>query len=429
MLTGNGLVSWQNNEPTQYDGRQRQYFSPESRTFTQAYAKYSSDYIEAQMQGIDRENPYAWQTRLIRMADIVRPTAAIQRNFDDYKMILVADRDIEYIMPGSKIVAMGSTWLVVNPMNVSGSDGSAVIRRCNAVWNYLDFYGNVQSEPILVENQRANANDSDNQQSLLITKGYFNVICQYNDATRQIDTNTRMILGTGAYRVTGYSDFETEFTGDYGSVRTLSFVVRYEEPNAVIDDMENHVAGGKSFTWNVQIAEAGSLRVGSTAQFTASSVRNGETVTPTEAQPVSYLWASADENVVTVDENGLVTAIAEGETTITATLEQNPVYSVTVPVKVTQTTDGVEFTTSVPASLGAFERVTIGATYFEDGAETEEPLTWEFSGADKTAFSTDVSAFGTSATILCYGFSETPLNVTVRHGTDAVTASIRLEGI
>ena len=429
MLTGNGLVSWQNNEPTQYDGRQRQYFSPESRTFTQAYAKYSSDYIEAQMQGIDRENPYAWQTRLIRMADIVRPTAAIQRNFDDYKMILVADRDIEYIMPGSKIVAMGSTWLVVNPMNVSGSDGSAVIRRCNAVWNYLDFYGNVQSEPILVENQRANANDSDNQQSLLITKGYFNVICQYNDATRQIDTNTRMILGTGAYRVTGYSDFETEFTGDYGSVRTLSFVVRYEEPNAVIDDMANHVAGGKSFTWNVQIAEAGSLRVGSTAQFTASSVRNGETVTPTAEQPVSYLWASADENVATVDENGLVTAIAEGETTITATLEQNPVYSVTVPVKVTQTTDGVEFTTSVPASLGAFERVTIGAAYFEDGAETEEPLTWEFSGADKTAFSTDVSAFGTSATILCYGFSETPLNVTVRHGTDAVTASIRLEGI
>lgn len=428
LLTGNGLVSWQNNEPTQYAGRQRQYFSPESRTFTQAYAQYSSDYIEARMQGIDREDPYAWQTRLIRMADIVKPTAAIQRNFDDYKMILVADRDIEYVMPGSKIEAMGSTWIVVNPMNVSGSDGSAVIRRCNAVWNYLDFYGNVVSEPMVVENARANANDSDSQQSMLIAKGYFNVICQYNDNTRQIDTNTRMILGTGAYRVTGYSDFETEFTGDYASVRTLSFTVRYEEANFAIDDMENHVAGGKSFTWNVQIAEAGNLRVGMTEQFTASSVRNGETVTPTEAQPVSYLWESADESVATVDENGLVTAIAEGEATITATLEQNPAYSVSVPVEVTQTTDGVEFTTSVPTSLGAFERVTINAAYFEDGTETQEPLTWEFTGADRTAYSADVSAFKTGATIICYGYSASPLTVTARYGDSVASANIQLEG-
>lgn len=272
MLTGNGLVSWQNNEPTQYDGRQRQYFSPESRTFTQAYARYSSDYIEAQMQGIDSENPYAWQTRLIRMADIVKPSAAIQRNFDDYKMILVADRDIEYIMPGSKIVAMGSTWLVVNPMNISGSDGSAVIRRCNAVWNHLDAEGNILSEPILVENQRANANDSDAQNSLLISKGYFNVICQYNQETAQINTNTRMILGKGAYRVTGFSDFEMEFTGDYSTVRLLSFTVRYEEPNPVIDDMENHVAGGKTFTQQTGGESGGNGPSGDEPQVAFTSV-------------------------------------------------------------------------------------------------------------------------------------------------------------
>ena len=178
MLTGNGLISWHNNTPAQYSGRHRQYFSQETRTFTQMIAQYSSDFVEAQMQGIDPDNPYEYQTRMIRMADIVKPTAAIQRNFDDYKTILVADRDIEYIMPGSKIVTMGNTWLVVNPMNVSGSDGCAVVRRCNAVWNFLDFYGNVQSEPLVVENTRANAIECDNQQSLLISKGYFKVICQ-----------------------------------------------------------------------------------------------------------------------------------------------------------------------------------------------------------------------------------------------------------
>ena len=429
MLAGNGLISWRNNEPLQYDTKQKQYFSPETRTFTQVMAKYSSDYVEAQVQGLDLTDPFAWQTRYLRMADIVKPTAAIQRNFDDYKMILMADRDIEYIMPGSKIVTVGSTWLVINPLNISGSDGAAVVRRCNAVWNYLDFYGNVQSEPLVVENTRANANDSDNQQSLLISKGYFNVICQYNDATRQIDTNTRFILGTGAYRVTGYSDFETEFTGDYSTVRTLSFTVRYEEPNDAIDDMVNHVAGGKTFSWDISVEGPSSMRVGSMAQMQAKSVRNGEIVASTTENPIGYVWESSNESAFTVDENGIVTAIGEGSGTIRVKLAQNNEWHTNFPITVTESEDGVEFTTTVPLSLGAYESVGISAAYFEDGEEQSNALTWTFTGAEDTAYSALVSTDGKSASIDAFGYSETPLTVTVSYGTYTATATIALEGI
>lgn len=429
MLTGNGLISWQNNTPTQFNGRQRQYFSPETRTFTQQMAQYSSDFVEAQMQGIDLGNPFAYQTRLIRMADIVKPTAAIQRNFDDYKTILVADRDIEYIMPGAKIIAMGNTWLAVNPLNVSGSDGSAVVRRCNAVWNFLDYYGNVVSEPLVVENTRANANDSDNQQSLLITKGYFNVICQANEYTRQIDTNTRFILGSAAYRVTGYSDFETEFTGDYSSIRTYSYTIRYEEPNYTIDDMENHVAGGKAFSWNISVSGLSSLTVGATTQLTAQSERNGISVSSTVENPIYYEWSSSDENVLTVDPLGNVTAIAEGSAVITATLAQNTAYSATFAITVTQSADGVKFTTTVPETLGAYESAGIGAAYFVDGVEQSDALTWSFTGADETAFSALVSTDGKSASIDAFGYSATPLTVTVSCGAYTASAEIVLEGI
>lgn len=428
MLTGNGLISFWNNAPTQFIGKQHQYFSAESRTFTQERARYSSDYIEAQVQGIDPADPYAWQTRCIRMAELVKPTAAIQRDFDDYKMILFADRDIEYVMPGAKIEAMGSTWLVVNPMNISGSDGSAVVRRCNSVWNFLDYYGNVVSEPILVENIRANANDADAQQSLMIAKGYFNVICQYNDNTRQIDTNTRMILGTAAYRVTGYSDFDMEFTGDYGSVRTLAFSIRFEELNEAIDDTENHVAGGKSFAWSVKISAPDKLRIGESAQFAASSVRNGEIVPVSGDNPVSYVWTTSDESVASVDENGTVTAIAEGNAEITATLKQNPAHSASVALEVTETADGVSFTSTVPHTLGAFESTTVTAAYFLDGEATADPLTWTLTGADSTAYSADVAADGLSATVTCYGYSPTPLVVTAAHGTNSAVVKIALEG-
>ena len=464
MLTGNGLISWQNNTPVQYSGKQRQYFSPETRTFTQMYAQYSSDFVEAQIQGIDPDNPLAWQTRFLRFSDVVKPSAAIQRHFDDYKMILVADKDIEYIVPGSKIVTMGNTWLVVNPMNVSGSDGAALVRRCNAVWNYLDYYGNVISEPIIAENERANANDSDTQNSQLISKGYFNIICQNNDATRQIDTNTRMILGTGAYRVTGYSDFEMEFTGDYSSVRLLSFTARYEAPNLTIDDLENHVAGGKAFSWEIIILGAAQLAVGAQTYFAAISERNGASVESvyltgktlhvddswsvvngilyapdgtrvdgktliSGENPTNYLWSSSDESVLTVDENGLATAVSAGSAVLTATLAQNPAYSVSMTVTVAQSADCVSFVSSVDLALYAYQSTTIRAAYFENGEETDEPLEWAFTGAEKGSYSAEISPDGKSATVACYGYSETPLTVTISHNGTSASAEIALGGL
>lgn len=430
LLTGSGLVSWGNNEPTRYNQKQRQYFSPETRTFTQMMAKYSSDYVEAQMQGLDPADQFAYQTRMIRLADIVKPTAAIQRRFDDYKFILTADRDIEYIMPGSKIITLGNTWLAINPENMSGSDGVSLVRRCNAVWNFLDFYGNVVSEPIIVENDRANANDSDAQNSLLISKGYFNIICQYNDHTRQIDTNTRMILGSAAYRVTGFSDFMQEFTGDYSSVRLLTFSARYEEPNLVIDDMENHVADGKQFSWEISVSGPGSLRVGASAQFTASSSRNGATVSEDglNAPLITYLWSSSDSGVLTVDKNGIVTALAQGSATITATLEQNPAFSTDATVTVTEAEDGVFFADTVPAKLTAYDSVVIGAAYFEDGAETDEPLVWDIFGADDGTYSVSIAEDGKSAEIFCFGYSTDDLMVRASYGEYRAEAEIALEG-
>ena len=429
MLTGNGLISWQNNTPTQFSQRQEQYFSPETRTFTQRMARYSSDFVEAQVQGLDPTDPFSWQTRMIRMADLVRPTAAIQRDFDDYKTILFADRDIEYIMPGAKIVTMGSTWLAVNPLNISGSDGASVVRRCNAVWNFLDYYGNVVSEPLLVENTRANANGSDTQQSLNIAQGYFNVICQYNDNTRQIDTNTRMILGTAAYRVTGYSDFDQEFTGDYSSVRTLSYTIRFEEVNESIDDMVNHVAGGKTFSWAINASGPSSLSVGATAQLAAQSVRNGKIVVSTPANPIWYVWESSDESVLTVDETGLVTAVGEGSATVRVKLDQNTEWHTNYAIEVTVTADGVKFTSSMPESMSAYTTATLTAAYFLDGDEQSNALAWAFFGADATAFSAEIQPDGKSVSVSCFGYSTTPLVVTASYGTYTASASIALQGI
>ncbi len=66
---------------------------------------------------------------------------------------------------------------------------------------------------------------------------------------------------------------------------------------------------------NIAMSEASiSMQVEGTHQLNA-------TVTPSNATNTDYVWASLDESIATVDENGLVTAVAVGGTTITATAQ------------------------------------------------------------------------------------------------------------
>lgn len=461
VLSG-GLRTAKTNAPGQYADRQRQYFMPETRRFQRNAARMASDFFRARVQGVFG-GPQEWTECGIRLANVVRPSSAIQRNFDDYKQYLFASERVCYVRPGTKIEAMGSTWLVVNPDNISGSGSTGICRRCNTTWRFLDYYGNVVSEPIIKENLRANASDSDAQSSLLVTKGYFNILCQYNDATRQIGTNTRLILGDGAYRVTGPSEVEAEFTDDDGSVRLLGFTARYEEPNPEIDDLVNRVAGGKTFSWDVSVVGKRSLRAGETAVFRAESQRCGEAqrtvsfagnvfhapsdwrvdgdviivgmgdrfsddVLEVRANRADFRWESSDETVATVDETGAVTALGAGQTTITATLAQNPRWSDSAVLTV-DAADGLFFTAGPPESLRAYESVTLSAAAYTGGTVREGALIWRFSGAAPGSYAANVAENGKSAELTCYGFSPRPLIVTVSDGEREVVAEIRLEGI
>ena len=417
------------NSPAQYSGRKRQYLGSGSACFINQYAKYASDFFEAQAQGLDPKDFSAWRTVALRMSDIVKPSAFMTRNADDYKKILIADRDVDYIPPGAKFVTMGSTWLCINPENISSTSGTAAVQRCNAVWNHLDWYGNVLSEPIAVEQQLAKASTPDAQDYLLITKGYYDVKCQYNEYTAQLGENSRLILGTSAYMITGFTDFIQEFTGDYDSVRLLQFTVRYEEPNAETDDMVNHVAGGKNFSWDIAIAGTPTMTAGNERIFTASTKRCGETVKASSEHEITYLWATSDASVAEIDENGAVKAVGVGECEITCTLAQNAEISekMTVSVEEAPTEPVVKFLGTVPSALDMYASATIKAAYFENGAETQETVMWTVDGAEANSYK--AATEGNELTVTCYGGSTTPLTVTAAFGDVSTSAEIWLRGI
>ena len=95
------------------------------------------------------------------------------------------------------------------------------------------------------------------------------------------------------------------------------------------------------------------MMTGETAQITP-------TVLPADAnQAVTY--ASANTSIATVSEDGLVTAVAAGTTTITITSVSTPEISTTINVTVNSNPDNVVFTVNAPATAQPSDVITVEA--------------------------------------------------------------------
>ena len=416
------------NRPAQYNDRRNPYFGDPTARFVQAYGKYASDYTACRVQGLDRDpaNFYEWSEQLVRFADARKKGNAIDRPIDNYKEFLFVDRRIEYVPEGAKMETMGSTWLVTNPANISSAVGGGIIRRCNATWNHLDWYGNVLKEPMVVENVKLNADANDFQETVLIMQGYFNIIIQRNGETENLDVNSRLILGRMAYQITGYADVAQEFTGDDDSCRLLRFTARMTEPDREKDDLVNRVANAYPFTWEVNVGGRAAMSAGEKAKFTAASLRNGIAADGDAEHPTRYLWFSSDESVCRVDPGGNVTAVGEGECTITAVLVQNEEHCGTYAVTVAESVSGVHWQTDPVEKLEAYGKTMLTAIYTENGVETGDTVEWTFTGAAEDSYTAEVE--GNTAAVYCWGGSVKPLLVTASCKGQSVSAEIALEG-
>lgn len=439
LNSGGGFAAGpKKNAPPQYADRQRQYFSEVTELFNQEYAKYADDYMTGTLDYFDPDGkPVSMQTTF-RFANVVRPTAAIQRYFDDYKQVLFDSRAMDYIQPGAKLTTGGSVWLCFNPDNISSVTANGIFRRCNAVWNHLDYYGNVVSEPIVVEPDRANASTPDAQDSQMIARGYYNVVCQYNDFTRQINDNSRIILGSKSYEVTGYGDFSTEFTGDYSSVRILKFTIRTETANKATDDMVNHVAEGLTFAWNAYLSGPNECSAAQEAvEIAAITRRNGELIESTTEHPILYQFEIDDPNLAIIAAFGNMRAfvfpLQTGTLTVTATLFQNPSVKLTKTLEIKAAAQCVRIVNGAPvAPLEPFQSAELTAYAYGSGGAIVPGASVIFTASGAAEGSYRMTQSGNTATVVCYGYSEAPLTVTATAEIGGVTysdsATIMLEG-
>ena len=412
------------NTPSQYNNRQKQYLAERTTRYTAERAYLASDYVQADIQGL-LPYFYDYTTLNIRLADILSPSANTTKHIDDFKQIMIPDRSIDYLPIGAKINTMGSTWIVVDPSNISSVVVNAVIARCNATYNSYDYYGNIIVEPIVVEKYTMSNNDNDNSINLVLMDGYFNITCQLNENTKNLGINKRIILGDKPYHITGFTDFIQEFTGDRKNIHIMTFTARIDEPTKS-DDLTIGIAGGKEYVVSAELNGQTDLIAGQSTTLTADFLINGKKIDSIDEHPLSWTYSSSDQTIARVSDDGKVMTYKEGNAVIVATLVQNPLVTAKLGLTITEVVNEpyIAFDGFTHDYITQYSSETFNATYFENNLATDYPLKWTFSGATKRDYIATVSEDGRSVTIECLSASEKPL--TIKASYNGYTAKIKV---
>ena len=411
---------------TRNDGLLKQYFRNETKEFMKQKIPMTSALFDAEMQGVDYDDFYAWTPVKVRSSDLINPTTG-EHLTDDWQELIIENTNIDAVPLGAYIKYNDNIWIVCNPDDVGSVTGNIIVKRCNCTYNTYDYYGNVIRTPMSYQKGMALASANDVKEYINLPGTYQHIIMQLNDATKDVHNNTRLILGGEGYFLTGVTNFIRDYTLDANSCHIIRAECRLGEAQDVNDDLVNEVAQGLIFNWVISITGSEKMTLGATQTLTASSLRMGKTPDAV-THPYDYLWESSDYSIVTVDEDGVCEAVGEGTATITCFLQENMGISSTIEITASQSLTGayVEFVNDLPDSLRAYDSVACEADYFVNGVKQNDAVSYSFNWANGNIYG--ISVNGNELTITCYAPSDTPLVVTASCGGYSATQTISLIG-
>lgn len=161
----------------------------------------------------------------------------------------------------------------------------------------------------------------------------------------------------------------------------------------------------------------------STATLKATeTVQLSGSVLPANASNKNLVWTTNDEHIATVSESGLVTAVAVGEVTITATSQSTPDISATCQVSVVPTPVASITLSHTSVSLKATETVSLTATVAPETA-TVKDVTW-------TSDNPKVATVDENGVITAVTAGEAVITVTATDGSGVFnTVKVQVEPI
>ena len=425
LLTSSRINNVVTNSPANTSPKYSKY-NDEATAYYHEFAPYASNVFEAEIQGLDYNDFYAWTKVHLRSSNVINPSTG-ENLSTSWQSILILDRKVDFIPIGAYVKYNNSVWIVYNPDNIASPTGNSIVIRCNTTYNTLDYYGNIVKTPMFFAKGTVLASSPYYMEFSATLDGYQHVIMQLNDVTEKITNNTRLILGKSAFGMYGVSDFPEEFTGDLDSCHIFRADLRLQE-TVEADDLVNRVADGKYFSFVIDIGGNTVMYNGEPQTLAVTARREGEVVVSTADNPITYVWTSSDESVATVDEYGVVTPVSIGYCQMTCSIQQNPnitsVFGFNVVEREAQTY--IDFITPIPDEIRSFETLNIETVYYEDGQQTQDAIEYTLSRANENSYS--YSVYGNVLTIQTYEPSDAPLEITASCNGYSTVKKIRITG-
>lgn len=425
LLTTTRLNNVVTNSPANTSPKYSKY-NDEATAYYHEYAPYASNVFDAEIQGLDYNDFYKWTKVHLRSSNVINPSTG-ENLSTSWQSILILDRKVDFIPIGAYVKYNNSIWIVYNPDNIASPTGNSIVIRCNTTYNTLDYYGNLVKTPMFFAKGTVLASSPYYMEFSATLDGYQHVIMQLNEVTEKITNNTRIILGKSAFGMYGVSDFPEEFTGDPNSCHIFRADLRLQE-TIEADDLVNHVADAKYFSFTLDIGGNNTMIVGEPQTLSITARRNGDIVQSTTENPITYVWTSSDETIATVDEYGVVTPVSVGSCVITCSIQQNTAITSTFSFSVEERAEQsyVDFVTPIPQELRAFDSVEIEAVYYENGSATDERIAYSLTNADEDSYSFD--RIGNVLTINAWYPSDKPLIIWASCNGYETSASITIVG-
>ncbi|MBE7897191.1 hypothetical protein G7L40_00505 [Paenibacillus polymyxa] len=185
---------------------------------------------------------------------------------------------------------------------------SSKMEMCNIYLKWLDETGNIVSYPSVVYFNTRSSFGIEEGKIMNLVDGRRQTVLPKNEDTVKIRRDQRFIIGGDLFKVN-----DVDFVSDEGLVN-LSF--KSDTYNSTTDNLELGIADyyGKVVDYKVDILnrDVTAFKVDETLQLNVK-VTNRDV--PIQAVVTYY---SSDESIVTIDENGMITAIAKGSCVVRA---------------------------------------------------------------------------------------------------------------
>ena len=223
-------------------------------------------------------------------------------------------------------------WIVYNKENFDYPTRGVICRRCITTFNLIDEWGNLRKYPVSVGKPKE-ASDYVNVQ--FTNPGGFNVFyMQLDQYSKYIRPNDRFLVGNTGYWTSykvqggGVTNYLREETMNATETGLLSLICFTYEGN---DDTENLEIGVANYYEKIFTMELDQYDIQQYSGFSTTiipTIKRGLNV----RNDVELSWQSSDENVVIVDENGIITLINQGEADVICTMVKNETVTKTVHI-------------------------------------------------------------------------------------------------